>query len=55
MTVALCKADIGKSNGPEAQVLAGLQAGDRVIVHPSDKIVDGKTIMPRKPDRSPPE
>jgi HlyD family secretion protein len=46
----LRKVDIGKNSGQEAQILAGLLAGDTVLLHPSDKITDGITIAPRKPD-----
>ena len=30
-----------------AQVLSGLQPGDRVILHPADAIADGVAITPR--------
>jgi HlyD family secretion protein len=42
--------EVGKNNGLEAEVLSGLQAGDQVVLHPSDKIADGRTIAPRKGD-----
>jgi HlyD family secretion protein len=42
--------DIGKNNGLEAVVLAGLQAGDRVLLHPSDKIANGTHVAARKSD-----
>lgn len=38
---------IGRNNGLEAQVLGGLDEGDRVVLHPSDKIYDGVMIAPR--------
>ncbi len=38
---------VGRNNGLEAQVLSGLDEGDQVIVHPSDKIKDGVKIAPR--------
>jgi HlyD family secretion protein len=44
---ALRQITIGRNNGLEAEVLAGLSEGDRVIVHPSDKIRDGVSIAPR--------
>ena len=39
--------DIGRRNGIEAQILAGLDRGDNVILHPSDRIVDGVRIRAR--------
>ena len=39
--------DIGRRNGLEAEVLSGLSAGDRVVVHPSDAVVDGVEVMER--------
>jgi HlyD family secretion protein len=41
------KVVIGHSNGLEAELLEGLSAGDRVISHPSDQIVEGTRIKPR--------
>ncbi len=38
---------LGQQNGLEAQVLDGLKAGDRVIVHPSDAIDDGVRVAQR--------
>ena len=38
---------VGQANGTDAQVLDGLKAGDRVILHPSDKISDGTPISER--------
>lgn len=35
---------IGRRNADYAQVLAGLEAGDLVILHPSDKIRDGVAV-----------
>lgn len=37
---------IGRSNGVETEILEGLAAGDRVIVYPGDKIVDGARVAP---------
>jgi HlyD family secretion protein len=39
--------EIGRRNGLVAQVAGGLDAGDRVIVHPSDKVTDGTGVAPR--------
>lgn len=38
---------LGERNDDYAQVLAGLQAGDQVILHPADAISDGVAISPR--------
>jgi HlyD family secretion protein len=37
----------GQRNGLQVQVLANLQAGERVIAHPDDKINDGIRVKPR--------
>jgi HlyD family secretion protein len=39
--------EIGHNNGVEAEIVAGLSAGDRIVVHPSDKLADGARIAPR--------
>ena len=39
--------EIGQANALEAEVVEGLQQGDRVLLHPSDKIVDGSRVRPR--------
>jgi HlyD family secretion protein len=46
-TAELRQVTIGHNNGLEAEVLDGLQAGDQVILHPSDKLRDGAYILPR--------
>ncbi|MEJ2239401.1 MAG: HlyD family efflux transporter periplasmic adaptor subunit [Gemmatimonadales bacterium] len=33
--------DVGRRSGLEAEILSGLTAGERVIVHPSDRVRDG--------------
>lgn len=38
---------IGRRNPLEAQVTEGLEEGDRVVVHPSDRVVDGVSVTPR--------
>ncbi|MHC5018871.1 MAG: efflux RND transporter periplasmic adaptor subunit [Planctomycetota bacterium] len=35
---------VGRRNGLAAQITSGLGAGDRVVVHPDDRIADGATI-----------
>ncbi|GAB5504416.1 efflux RND transporter periplasmic adaptor subunit [Pyruvatibacter sp.] len=44
---ALTPVEIGRRNALEAEVVAGLEAGDRVVVHPSDRVVDGVSLEPR--------
>lgn len=41
---------IGQRAGLSTQVLDGLKAGEQVILHPDDKILDGGRIKPRKPN-----
>lgn len=36
--------EIGRRNGIAAQVLSGLQAGDRVILHPSNRVQEGTRV-----------
>jgi HlyD family secretion protein len=43
----LCPVKVDHSNGLESEVLAGLDAGDRVIVHPGDKVSDGVRVTAR--------
>jgi HlyD family secretion protein len=38
---------IGHRNNRMAEVISGLSAGDRVVMHPSDRIVDGSRIAQR--------
>jgi HlyD family secretion protein len=45
--VRLQTIQVGRRNDLEAAVLEGLQAGDRVVVHPSDRVADGVAIEPR--------
>jgi HlyD family secretion protein len=39
--------DVGRRNGLAAEVLSGLEAGEEVIVHPSDAITDGVSVEER--------
>lgn len=43
-------AEIGRNNGIDAEVLGGLNAGDRVVLYPSAAIEDGASIAPRSLD-----
>lgn len=47
-TARLRRVETGKRNGLEAEVISGLEAGDTVIVYPSDAVEEGVAI------RSPP-
>jgi HlyD family secretion protein len=38
---------VGRRNGLEAEITEGLQAGERVVMHPSDKVIDGVRIAGR--------
>lgn len=39
--------NVGRRNGLEAEITGGLEVGERVIMHPSDKVVDGVRISAR--------
>ena len=39
--------DIGERSGLEAEVRSGVQAGDRIVVYPSDQVADGVNVVPR--------
>ena len=39
--------DLGPGNGSAAQVLSGLDAGDRVVLYPAADLADGARIAPR--------
>ena len=43
----LRKIDIGHMNGIQAEVLGGLEAGETVLLHPSDRIADGVLVTAR--------
>ncbi len=43
----LTRVEIGESNGLEAEVRSGLEEGDVVVSHPSDRIDDGTPIQAR--------
>jgi HlyD family secretion protein len=43
----LREVEIGESNGFEAQVLGGLKEGDRVVMHPNDRIEEGVALRVR--------
>jgi len=39
--------ELGQRNGVAAQIVAGLVTGEQVVLHPSDRVVDGVRIAPR--------
>jgi HlyD family secretion protein len=39
--------EIGERNGLQVQILAGLAPGQRVILHPGERVADGATVKPR--------
>ncbi|MGI1660726.1 efflux RND transporter periplasmic adaptor subunit [Palleronia sp. KMU-117] len=43
----LTKVEAGRRNEASVQILSGLQAGQRVVTHPSDQITDGAEIVER--------
>ena len=38
---------MGQRNGLRAQIVSGVNAGDRVIVHPDDQVKDGVRVAVR--------
>lgn len=47
-TAKLAKVKVGSRNTLEAEILSGLKTGERVIVHPSDKVADGVRVAERE-------
>lgn len=43
----LTKVEAGRRNEASVQILSGLEAGQRVVTHPSDQITDGAEIVER--------
>jgi len=43
----LRRVEAGRMNDEEAEIVRGLEAGDRVILHPSDKVADGVRVSQR--------
>ncbi|MDH3645659.1 MAG: HlyD family efflux transporter periplasmic adaptor subunit [Gammaproteobacteria bacterium] len=39
--------ELGQRNGIDAEIIAGLDEGDRVVPHPSDRVMDGVRISAR--------
>jgi HlyD family secretion protein len=40
--------ELGHSNGLEAEITGGLNVGEQMVVHPSDRIVDGIGLAARQ-------
>lgn len=45
----LRRVGIGRTTSSEAHVAAGLEEGERVVLHPSDRVKAGTRIIPRRP------
>lgn len=43
----LRRVTVGESNAREAEVLSGLEPGDTVVLHPTDRVVDGARVAAR--------
>jgi HlyD family secretion protein len=43
----LREVQIGRRNSLEAEVVEGLEAGDRIVIYPSDRIENGTGVVPR--------
>lgn len=46
----LRKVQLGRANGTHAQIVEGLGAGERIVVHPNDRIADAVRIVARAAD-----
>ena len=47
-TAKLRRVDIGRNDGRMAELRNGLAAGERVVLHPGDRVADGARIVPRR-------
>jgi len=47
-TAALTPVEIGRRNNDFAEVIDGLDEGDRVVLHPSDRVADGVEVAERE-------
>lgn len=43
----LTTVEVGQNNGIDAEILSGLEPGDRVVLHPSDQVEDGVLLKNR--------
>lgn len=49
-TARLRTVQIGHQSGMYSEIVSGLAAGERIVVHPNDRIEDGNRIVARKPE-----
>jgi HlyD family secretion protein len=47
-TAHLREVQRGRHTGLEAEVVSGLEAGERVVLYPSDRVSDGVSVVPRR-------
>jgi HlyD family secretion protein len=45
--VEVRRVDVGRETGLEAEVRAGLNEGDRVVLYPSDRVSEGVWVVAR--------
>lgn len=45
---ALRHVEVGRDNGIEALIVAGLEPGERVVLHPSDRVAEGVRLEARR-------
>lgn len=50
-TAVLRQIEIGSRDVTQAEVTKGLKQGERIVLHPSDRVVDGSRIVERQSDR----
>ncbi len=43
----LREVEIGHENGLEAEVTSGLEAGERIVLHPGDRVAPGARLEER--------
>lgn len=44
---SLRKVEVGRRSLTEAEIVSGLAEGDKILVHPSEKVADGTAVTPR--------
>lgn len=44
---ALREVELGRRNGLAAEIIQGVEAGERIVAHPSDRVIDGVRISSR--------
>lgn len=48
----LMPVEVGQRNDARVQITSGLDAGDRIVLHPGDRIVEGVEVVPRSRQRA---